>query len=74
MHTLCTIMSDSYDYYCVALITKFNDSRWVEELVSIATMNVCSIVMHARFSRVSCKIPVVNLVFILARLVYDSCM
>ena len=57
-------MTLSKSYYCVA---KFNDSMWVEELVTIATMNV---VYVARFPCRSCKITAVNLV----RLLYDSCM
>ena len=53
------------NYYCVA---KFNDSMWVEELVTIATMNVCMYV--ARFPCRSCKIPAADLV----RLLHGSCM
>ena len=54
------------NYYCVV---KFNDSMWVEELVTIATMNVCNMYI-ARFPCRSCKIPAANLV----RLLYGSCM
>ena len=65
-------MHTYHDYFRVELITKFNESRWVEEVVSIATVNVCSS---------ACKISLCILqnscsksCIILARFLYDSCM